>query len=92
MRPYRRLEDVSATRGLDPPYSKYFGDASYDVCPCCGFEFGNDDEPGTGKPTTFEEYLHDWIGAGCEWFLPEKRPENWDLGRQLDRAGITSKF
>ena len=87
-RPYRGLEDVIATRGLDPPYSKHFGDPSYEVCACCGFEFGNDDEPGTGSPSTFEEYLREWIASGCVWFSPEKMPKSWDLGSQLQSAGI----
>jgi hypothetical protein len=36
-----------------PPYLMKLGEASYGVCPCCAFEFGNDDEPGTAPPSTF---------------------------------------
>jgi hypothetical protein len=61
-----------------PPYSRRLGDPSYDVCPCCGFEFGNDDEPGTGAETaSFESYRADWIAGGCRWFDERARPANW---------------
>ncbi len=88
--PYRGLGEVSAVRGLKPPYEQYFGDPSYDVCACCGFEFGNDDNPGTGAPASFEEYLTEWVRSGCEWFDPAKKPQGWQLGEQLAQAGLTA--
>lgn len=71
-----------------PPYWQTLGEASYEVCPCCGFEFGNDDDPGTAPPSTFSEYLARWIRDGCRWFDPKRRPEGWDLREQLRRAQI----
>src|SRR5262245_19086796 len=71
-----------------PPYCQWHGKPSYDVCACCGFEFGNDDEPGTALPVTFAQYLAEWIAGGCEWFDPAPRPEDWDLAQQLRAAGI----
>jgi hypothetical protein len=49
---------------LVPPYERLLGRPSYEVCPCCGFEFGNDDNPGTGQADSFESYRRDWIKAG----------------------------
>ncbi|MEM6334162.1 MAG: hypothetical protein AAF823_12570 [Planctomycetota bacterium] len=72
-----------------PPYSQHFGDPSYDVCACCGYEFGNDDEPGTSNPATFEQYLRKWIGEGARWFDESQKPMNWSLEVQLHEAGIT---
>ncbi|AGA28579.1 hypothetical protein Sinac_4388 [Singulisphaera acidiphila DSM 18658] len=86
--PYRGLADVSAARGLEPPYEEHFGAPSYEVCDCCGFEFGNDDNPGTGVPASFEEHLREWVRSGCEWFDATKRPEGWQLEEQLERAGL----
>jgi hypothetical protein len=34
---------------ITPPYEDYLGKPSYEVCPNCGFEFGNDDNPGAGE-------------------------------------------
>ena len=71
-----------------PPYCRAFGEASYDVCHCCGYEYGFDDEPGTGPGTAFEHYLTAWMADGCHWLRPEARPKDWDLMAQLRRAGI----
>jgi hypothetical protein len=53
---------------LSPPYCHQLGDASYDVCLKCGFEFGNDDNPGTAAPQSFEEYRAEWKAQGSPWF------------------------
>jgi hypothetical protein len=44
--------------GLDltPPYEHVLGRPSYEVCSNCGFEFGNDDNPGTASAVSFEGY------------------------------------
>ncbi len=59
---------------------------SYKVCPCCGYEFGNDDEPGTSLPSTFEAFIADWKAEGMRWFDPSKRPVEWSLEKQLANA------
>lgn len=73
-----------------PPYALELGAPSYDVCPCCGFEFGNDDDPGTvARGLSFEEYRLEWIAGGCRWFVSGAiTPEGWSPGRQLAEAGI----
>jgi hypothetical protein len=87
-RAYRTLKQASAAQGLAPPYSKHFGDPSDDVCDCCGFEFGSDDEPNKGSPVSFEEYRKQWMKSGCLWFTPEKRPANWQIRPQLEKAEL----
>jgi hypothetical protein len=59
---------------LRPPYEDILGRPSYEVCPECGFEFGNDDNPGTGEPTSFDEYRRDWESRGRPWFDPASAP------------------
>jgi len=87
--PYREMPVPPFEGALPPPpYAPHFGDPSYEVCDCCGFEFGYDDEPGTAAPVSFAEYLGEWIADGAEWFVPEKRPPHWDLHTQLASAGI----
>jgi hypothetical protein len=76
--------------GLTPPYVQWLGKPSYEVCLCCGFEFGNDDEPGTAEPVSFETYLKDWIEGGAIWFDSKAKPSNWSLSVQLAAAGIAS--
>ena len=54
----------------DPPYEDLLGRPSYEVCPCCGFEFGNDDNPGTAAPVSFETYRAEWQRRGSPRFSP----------------------
>ena len=81
---YANLNTNQLIRGIAPPYSNHFGMPSYDICKCCGFEFGNDDDPGTAPPSSFEEYLADWELNGCVWFDGRARPSNWSLSEQLE--------
>ena len=53
---------------LVPPYEEVLGRPSYEICPRCGFEFGNDDNPGTAPPVSFEEYRREWEARGSPWF------------------------
>jgi hypothetical protein len=54
-----------------PPYEDLFGMASYEVCPSCGFEFGNDDNPGgSAQPSSFEDYRQEWQSRGAPRFWP----------------------
>lgn len=55
-----------------PPYEDFLGRPSYEVCPNCGFEFGNDDNPGTGSPVSFEEFRAEWIAEGRTGFPATK--------------------
>jgi hypothetical protein len=53
---------------LSPPYEVMLGRPSYEICRRCGFEFGNDDNPGTASPESFEEYRNSWESVGRPWF------------------------
>jgi hypothetical protein len=59
---------------LVPPYGDLLGSPSYEVCRRCGFEFGNDDDPGTAPPLSFEAYRGEWVAHGSKWFDPEAAP------------------
>lgn len=63
---------------LQPPYEDALGRPSYEVCGRCGFEFGNDDNPGTAPPVSFEAYRREWIRAG----RPEFRQSRSDGGQR----------
>ena len=49
------------------------GAPPYEVCPNYGFEFGNDDNPCTVQPTTFEQYRAEWDGEGPPRFADQSR-------------------
>jgi len=50
---------------------------SFEICPCCGFEFGFDDRD------SYDDFRRSWIEAGAEWFVLELKPKNWDYNKQL---------
>jgi len=53
----------------------------WNICPCCGVEFGFDD-----VEMTHEELRAEWILEGYEWFSPTTLPpENWDPRAQINR-------
>jgi hypothetical protein len=61
------------------------GNPSYEICPCCGFEFGFDDES-EGK--SFEGYREEWLHNGVEWFDLKLKPKDWNLKTQLKNINI----
>lgn len=52
---------------------------TYDICPCCGVEWSNEDY--TTKSRI--EYRKKWLSAGAKWFEPQKKPANWNIEKQL---------
>lgn len=90
-KPYQNMPPISpALYEAQPPYENLWGKASYEVCGCCGFEFGNDDNGMDPElNSTFASGLMDWLNdTGGEWFWPEDKPANWSLSAQIQRAGI----
>jgi hypothetical protein len=61
---------------LRPPYWIQLGEPSYEVCVRCGFEFGNDDDPGTVPVgDSFESYRIAWQARGRPWLSPRYEHE-----------------
>lgn len=53
---------------------------SFEICVCCGVEFGIEDYTIEGA----KSYRQRWLANGAKWYVPELKPENWDLEKQLD--------
>lgn len=65
----------------EPPELR--GVASHEICPCCGFEFGETDRV-EGK--SYETWRQQWIDSGMLWFAAqagEKPPQGWDPAGQV---------
>ena len=58
----------------EPPYDKY-GDPSYEICACCGFEYGFDDH---SEGYTFESYRKEWMNKGYPFKWKDDMPEGWN--------------
>lgn len=70
--------------GLDEPPYDSTGSASFDICPCCGTEFGYDD-----SVKTHAEIRDRWLNNGGHWWsttIPALA--NWNPYDQIKKAGL----
>jgi len=59
------------------------GGASYEICPCCGIQFGYDDDD---RGITYAQWLEDWIVKGMPWFSKSiPPPKGWVPEDQLSQ-------
>jgi hypothetical protein len=56
------------------PYNN--GNASFEICSCCGFQFGFDDDDGN---YSFKSYRDEWINRGFPVFNASKAPAIWNV-------------
>lgn len=42
---------------------------SYEICPCCGVEFGYEDD----SKSSIQAYREQWIRNDCQWFVTSKK-------------------
>lgn len=47
---------------------------SFEICDCCGCEYGHDDN---------EASYREWVSNGCKWFNEKAKPKAWVLENQL---------
>lgn len=75
-----------------PPYGPTGNLPAYEICSCCGFEFGFDDNGFTGSEANpaHVSYRKLWIERGCPWFAEAAKPAGWQAERQLERIAPTS--
>lgn len=70
---------VCGLYSIDKPWGEDGNSPNYEICPCCGVEFGNEDY--TMESTI--EYRKQWLANGAKWFTFKEKPENWNLKKQL---------
>ena len=64
----------------ETPYDRH-GYPSYEICDCCGFEYGvTDDDQGF----TFQSYRKKWIEEGCPYFGRD-RPKDWTIEKAKEQ-------
>jgi len=69
----------------EAPYDEY-NCSSYEICVCCGFEYGFSDG---SEGFNFEDYRRKWISEGTKWREPDLKPTNWGLKKQLNNIGVS---
>lgn len=72
--------------GLDEPPYNSCGSGSYEICPCCGFEFGLDDFGYDSYEKAHAVWRKKWIDNGCIWWSSQenRKPKDWDPIKQLN--------
>ena len=60
-----------------PPIDEQELRFSYDICECCGCEYGYTDH---------SLYREDWLKGGAKWNNEKAKPENWNLQEQLKNS------
>ncbi|AZP22775.1 hypothetical protein EJC51_46085 [Streptomyces aquilus] len=64
----------------DPPWGEDGLVPTFEICVCCGSEFGYEDATLAGVLRKRAA----WLAAGAKWESPRFKPDGWDLNSQLD--------
>lgn len=62
------------------PWGITGNDASFNICDCCGVEFGYEDSTLAG----LKRYREKWLSEGAKWNTPKLKPSGWLLDEQLN--------
>lgn len=52
---------------------------TFDICGCCGVQFGYEDCTLEG----IKEFREKWLREGGNWFSFKEKPQNWSLKEQM---------
>lgn len=76
---------VCGLKGLPDSPRDEFGEPSFEICPCCGIQFGYDD-----ATVSHEELGRRWMADGMKWFSTcTSPPELWNPAEQYRRRHET---
>lgn len=72
------------------PWTK--GEASFEICPCCGIQFGCDDAEPSKRAQLHAEWRQRWIAEGMLWWSGRGEPADWNALEQVRRVapGVTT--
>ncbi len=77
---------VCGLRQPEPPWGESGGAPTYDICDCCGVEFGYEDM----TAESVRRFRERWVQLGMRWFAPASRPQAWRWDEQ--RRSIPAEF
>jgi len=63
----------------EPPWGEDGNTPSFNICPCCGVEFGYEDS----TLITIRRYRDLWLENGAKWSVPKATPLKWNIEEQL---------
>ena len=65
----------------EPPWGEDGKTPTFNICDCCGVEFGYED----AIPESIAKFRSKWLNNGTHWFNERKKPKDWDLLVQIAR-------
>lgn len=71
----------------DLPWGDDGNTPTFNICECCGVEFGYED----ATPQGIERLREAWINNGAPWLNLSKRPHGWNLSAQLGQIVQSNK-
>ncbi|EOJ5594350.1 hypothetical protein [Escherichia coli] len=81
--------EVCRVCGAEQPEAPWGDDGetpTYDICNCCGVEFGYEDS----TVQSIKKYRAKWLDSGAKWMNKKSEPQNWSVDEQL--AHIPLKY
>jgi hypothetical protein len=69
-----------------PPWGPEGDEPTFDICPCCGVEWGYQD----CLPTSAIKYRNQWLADGAKWAWRDIPHDGLDLSHRLAR--VPSEF
>ncbi|MCR6105792.1 hypothetical protein HXA34_05745 [Salipaludibacillus agaradhaerens] len=89
--------------GLDaPPYEIHSHSASYDICPCCYFEYGYSEDhevdlgyivtPVDMREAAFQLYRKQWIEKGAVVGSPENYPKEFQEDGKVKQETVLKQL
>jgi hypothetical protein len=70
----------------EPPWGPDGVSPTFEICDCCGVEFGYEDSTLDGV----KRYRQEWVSGGCEWFVPKAKPDGWTWEQQ--KGNVPKRF
>ena len=68
----------------DLPWGEDQKTPSFNICDCCGTEFGYDDV----TLQAIRKSRTRWLSQGAEWFNSKSKSQNWIIEKQLKQIPI----
>lgn len=83
MRDTKKLDycRVCGLKLQEPPWGEDNKSPSFDVCVCCGVEFGYEDS----SLASIRIFRNNWLEQGANWSWPKAKPKDWNLDEQLKK-------
>jgi hypothetical protein len=70
---------VCGKRQDEPIWGEDGQSPTFDICDCCGAEFGYED----CNLEAIHAFRGKWLQEGNKWWNPKTQPQNWSLEEQM---------